>query len=248
MVAAGAQPRARQTVIGTNFQVDTAFDAVLDKFIVRLRGQLLEQRNAGKLIGFVSLPLSSRGGGNRDLNVEISEHIKRKLEARLGGDRVYVLAPGLVESSLPDVEGRSAQGGEYMYMWTEVLAGKRGLAEDFDFVYFAGPTDFADYFALTGTNDLGKLEQFMFERLKSNPEFAESLKSPADKRAFLSYYGLKASVNFSSGSHDEWNLFRIANERRRKEWGVGEQLPLYFDGRQLSPGEAEAPASKGYQI
>jgi hypothetical protein len=243
-----AQTFEKKTVLGTSFRVDPVFEPLLEKSIERLRSVIRVRREFGKLIGFVSIPLSSRGGGNRDLNVEISEHIKANLDKRFGERHFWALAPGLVESHLPSVEGRSARGGEYMYMWTEVLAGEKGLGEDFDLVYFSGPSDFGDFFGFTGQNDLQKLEEFMNNRADQNPDFAQTVSTPEARQAFLRYYAMKASVTFSSGSHDEWNLFRKVNQRRRKELGVGDQLPLYFDGRQLSPTEAEAPVSKGYEL
>ena len=35
------------------------------------------------------------------------------------------------------------------------------------------------------------------------------------KTGFRNYYALHASVAFSLGSHDEWNISHILNERRR---------------------------------
>jgi hypothetical protein len=32
-----------------------------------------------------------------------------------------------------------ALGADYMYMWTTILEGQRGLGEDFDLIYFVGP-------------------------------------------------------------------------------------------------------------
>ncbi|MFY9828341.1 MAG: hypothetical protein WAU59_10690 [Rhodoplanes sp.] len=57
-----------------------------------------------------------------------------------------------------------------------------------------------------------------------------------------------ASASFSSGAHDEWNILRILNERRRgaDQYGVTNQLPILFDGRALPPGSFEDGVALGY--
>lgn len=248
MGQAWAQRVPTETVLSTRYAVDPRFRPVLAETISRLRSLIREQRDGHKLIGFVSIPLSARGGGNRDLNVEISEHIKMSLEERFGRAHFWALAPGLVESSLPRVDGISAAGGEYMYLWTEVLAGEKGLGEDFDLIYFSGPSDFADFFGLDGKDDLGKLHRFMTERARSDEAFAQTVKTPEQRRAFLKYYATRASVVFSDGAHDEWNIFRLVNLRRRETLGIGEQIPVFFDGRQMPAATFETPVSKGYEL
>jgi hypothetical protein len=62
---------------------------------------------------------------------------------------------------LPD----NASGPGYMYMWTQILEGRGGFGEDFDFVYFAGPADFARFFALTGTHDAERISAYFDQRL-----------------------------------------------------------------------------------
>ena len=56
-----------------------------------------------------------------------------------------------------------------MLMWTRILEGDRGLGEDFDFIYFAGPTDFAAYFGLTGTADMEKIEARLTKGSRRTP-------------------------------------------------------------------------------
>ena len=50
------------------------------------------------------------------------------------------------------------------------------------------------------------------------------------------------------GAHDEWNIVRLINERRRADGklGTGNQIPLLFDGRAAAPSESEASVSDGY--
>ena len=45
------------------------------------------------------------------------------------------------------------------------------------------------------------------------------------RNAFFRYYTVRAGVNFSLGSHDEWNIWQELNERRRSTpHGIAEVL------------------------
>jgi len=75
------------------------------------------------------------------------------------------------------------------------------------------------------------------------------------RRQYVRFYGLRASANFSLGSHDEWNILRQINRLRRQavrpngkgdNIGIPEQLPGFFDGIQIDPGASEAELSRGY--
>jgi hypothetical protein len=78
------------------------------------------------------------------------------------------------------------------------------------------------------------------------------------RKNFFRFYAVRASANFSLGCHDEWNTFRLLNEKRRKasadpDSGAphgdhGELLPGFFDGKQISPGAAECAVSAGYAV
>ena len=59
---------------------------------------------------------------------------------------------------------------------------------------------------------------------------------------------MKASTAFSRGAHDEWNIIRVVNERRRSEsrYGISNQLPVLFDGRGAALGDSESAVSEGY--
>ena len=49
---------------------------------------------------------------------------------------------------------------------------------------------------------------------------------------------------YSSGAHDEWNIFVRINRRRQ----LGEQVAVFFDGRPASPSEMEAEVVLGYEL
>jgi len=68
------------------------------------------------------------------------------------------------------------------------------------------------------------------------------------KPAFRNYYGLKASIAFSYGSHDEWNILRLINDKRRggTQFGVANQIASFYDGHATAPSAAEQGISTGY--
>ena len=119
---------------------------------------------------------------------------------------------------------------------------------EFDFVYFAGPQDFARYFGFDGNNDMGKLDAYFDKRVASDPEFAKAVQGGLTKAAFRKYYALRASSTVSRGAHDEWNIFRLINEKRRGDEQVRRrrQIPVLFDGQAVAPPQGEAAVSEGY--
>jgi hypothetical protein len=233
------------TAISICYCVNADLKSAIDANVARLRRLIAEEKSKGKTIGYLSIPLSTAGGGYFNVNKEIAAQAKTRIEQRFGANLLWILNPGANEASLPP----DASGADYMLMWTRILEGDRGLGEDFDFIYFAGPTDFAAYFGLTGTADMEKIEARFNERLKKDPDLKKAVdQGELSKGSFRNYYALRASVSFSSGAHDEWNILRILNERRRGAdgYGVTNQLPILFDGRALPPGSFEDGVAFGY--
>ena len=230
------------TKIGVCYCVEGDLKPTITVKVERFREVLAEQRKMGKAVGYLSVPLTSAGGGNFDINKEVAENAKQAIEKRFGSDYLYVLNPGTLDADLP-----KGTGSDYMLMWTTLLEGQDGLG-DFDFVYFAGPQDFARYFGFDGNNDMAKLEQYFDNRVKTNPGFAKAVEGGLTKSAFRRYYALRASSTVSRGAHDEWNIFKTINERRRADSKIGTtgQIPVLFDGRGVNPTDAEAPVSEGY--
>ena len=222
--------------------VNDELKATIAAKVERFRQILAEQRKAGKAVGYLSVPLTSAGGGNFNINREVAESAKLAIEKRFGADFIYVLNPATLDADLP-----KGGGADYMLMWTTLLEGPDGLG-DFDFVYFAGPQDFARYFGFDGNADMAKLEQYFDQRVKSDPEFEKAVQNGLTKPAFRRYYALRASASVSRGAHDEWNIFRMINERRRADSKIGTtgQIPVLFDGRGVNPSDVEAGVSEGY--
>lgn len=233
------------TALEICYCVTAANRGAIDANIAKLRARIAEERAKGKAIGYLSLPLSTAGGGYFRINKDIGALAKTRIEARFGANSVWVLDPGADEANLPS----GASGADYMLMWTQVLEGTKGLGEDFDFIHFAGPTDFAAYFGLNGRGDMEKIEARFDEELQKDAGLKRALdQNRLTKQSFRNYYALRASVTFSAGAHDEWNIVRLLNERRRaaSPTGVTTQIPMLFDGQAIAPNGYEAPVAAGY--
>lgn len=240
--AAHAAKTTECAKVGVCYCVNDELKSTIAGKVERFRQMIADQRRAGKAVGYLSVPLTSAGGGNFNVNKEVAESAKAAIEKRYGADYLWVLNPGTLEADLP-----KGAGADYMLMWATLLEGTDGLG-DFDFVFFAGPQDFARYFGFDGTADMAKLDAYFDKRIKSDPAFDKAVQGGLTKLAFRKYYGLRASASVSRGAHDEWNIFRLINEKRRADTklGTGNQIPMLFDGRAATPPESEAPVSEGY--
>jgi hypothetical protein len=240
---AGAAKSSECTKIGICYCVNQDLKATIESKVATFRQLIAEQRKKGKAVGYLSVPLSPAGGGYMKVNMEVAEAAKAAVEKRFGADFAWILNPGTADANL-----QGGGGADYMLMWTSLLEGANGLGEDFDFVYFVGPQDFARYFELDGSGDMAKIDQFYDKRIKSDPDFEKAVQGGLTRSAFRNYYALKASTSFSRGAHDEWNIIRLVNERRRADnrLGVANQLPVLFDGRGAPAASMESSVSEGY--
>jgi hypothetical protein len=226
--------------------VNADLNAVIETRVGEIRALIKAQRDQGKAIGYLSIPISTAEGSYQHLNFDIAANTKGHVEDRFGTGAAWLLNTANPfgkekkdASPLPD----NASGRDYMLMWTRILEGANGLGPDFDFVYFAGPSDFARELGFTGVNDMAKVDAYYDA---NNPK--DYSDKPIDKRLFRNYYGLRASVSFSYGSHDEWNIIRAINEKRRAAdaRGIVKQLAVWFDSRAVAPGLYEMPTAAGY--
>ena len=230
------------TVVGMRFCSDPTFDGAIASLVQRARQHVRAQRQAGKLIVYASTPISPRGGGHIQTNLEIAASVKDRLEKEYGG-AVWVLDPGRYQ--LADVGGKSPGGADYMVMWTAVLAGDDGVGRDFDMVHFTGPNDMRAFFGCGHDDVTGCIDRWLTARAGKDDRLRTSIAADTLRRQnFLRYYALRASSAYSSGAHDEWNIFVRINRRRP----LGEQVAVYFDGRPASPAEMETEISPGYEL
>jgi len=226
--------------------VNSDYRDAISANVTRVRQLIATRKAEGKAIGYLSIPLSPAGGGSFKLNQDIAENVTKNVTARFGARSMFLLNPGAEAGDAMN----GASGADFMYMWTQILEGPTGLGEDFDFFYFAGPTDFGRKFSLTGQGDLETLEAWFDSHAAEYPDLKKSIDQDGaakTKAGFRNYYGLRASVAYSYGSHDEWNIARLINDRRRgaTDFGIANQLSVLFDGRPVSPGGYENPAASG---
>lgn len=243
---------AQSTECTTNLKlcycVNQDFLPVIEEKVKLYRAQIADARAKGKAVGYMSLPLSTLGGGFFGVNADVARKTKERIEERFGASSVWVLNPGAKESDLSLPSGARGTNDDYMLLWTRVLEGVSGLGEDFDFVYFVGPSDFGAYFGLTGTGDMDKIMAYFDERLAKDPALKREVdRGRVSRTTFRNYYGLKASITVSNGAHEEWNIFRTLNERRRADakYGIGNQVSMIFDGKAMPPAIAEIGNTPG---
>ncbi len=237
--AASAKSSTQCTGLGFCYCVNEDLRPIIDRHIAALRTTIHAQRDLGKAIGYISVPIATVEGSYAGVDIDASADVSARLGARLGREFVWTLNPGAGSWKLPD----NATGADYMFMWTTVFEGVDGTGADFDFVYFVGPSDFAALLKLDGTADMQKVEAYYDERVARDPALAR-----IDKRAFRNYYSLRASVAFSLGAHDEWNIAKAINDRRRARdpsIGIPGQLAILFDGRAVPPGAFESTVQPG---
>jgi hypothetical protein len=226
------------TVDAFCYCVDSELRGMITQKVEYARTLIANEKANGKAVGYLSIPISTVGGAYFNVNVRVAAQVKERVENRLGVHAAWLLNTAGKDGALPP----NATGADYMLMWTKVLEGDDGLGA-LDFIYFVGPSDFARYFELDGTADMEKLESYYDSLAKTDPGLKD-----IDKRTFRDYYALRASVSYSYGSHDEWNIVRAINQKRREadaKSGISKQMGVFFDGKPLSPGLFEAPVANG---
>jgi hypothetical protein len=234
--AAAVKPTSKTecTTVKLCYCVNQDFMGLIDEKVTLLRKMMSEQRAKGKAIGYLSIPLSTAAGGYFNVNAEIAQRIKEQVEARFGSEQAWVLNPAMNEATLTLPNGTRGANPEYMLMWTRVLEGTGAFGDDFDFMYFSGPSDFASFFGLSGTGDMETLAKYFDERVTKDKDLKSAVdRNRINRNSFRNYYALRASVAFSAGASDEWNIVRLLNEKRRGDpkYGVPNQIPVLFDGK-----------------
>jgi hypothetical protein len=162
--AAFAETATACTAIDLCYCINAENRGAIDANVARVRQLIGDQRNQGKAIGYMSIPLSTVGGSYLGVNQDVAQFTKDRIEKRLGANAAWILNPA-AEGNLPS----GASGADYMYMWTKILESVRGLGEDFDFVYFVGSSDFRKFFDLQGQGDMEAIDAYFDKRLAQRP-------------------------------------------------------------------------------
>jgi hypothetical protein len=269
---------------------------IFDAQTALIKEDVARARAEGRLVVYLSCPISSRGGGWSGTNVDIARHVERSLLERWG-EGFFVLNPaqyqleskagtGLIVHHAKQLNinlemllrKSTPGGGDYLRMWTRVLVEDSvgNLGRNFDAFYFLGPRDVFSFFTQGGALTMtAGIEAYFARKFATDVAFRDGFTMPGiswgdpqqaatspdsriawseRRRSFLRFYALRASANFSLGSHDEWAIFRLINQGRRKlsagpgmlDGDVGDQLAAFFDGSQIDMASSEATLSRGY--
>jgi hypothetical protein len=180
--------------------------------INKIRRDIRRAKVEDKLAVYLSCPISSRGGGFASTNVDVARHIERSLLARWG-EAFWILNPaqyqleskagaGLMDEHADflglDIEQLKAfsmpTGGDYMRMWTTVLAEngdwrdfaaeKNPPAENsgqaFDAFYFIGPRDVQSFFIREGANLTTGIQTYFAQKYASDGGFRTAYHAEED--------------------------------------------------------------------
>lgn len=254
------------------FTWNSGWEPLFDKQIEIIRLDIERARFEGNLVAYLSCPISSRGGGYKETNVDINQHAAYRIVERWG-HRIWVLNPtqyqmeskvgkSLIERHAEDLDINISSlpeptGGDYMRMWTKVLVEdeEANLGSYFDMYYFLGPSDVQDFFSSGGAKTItAGVEEFFARKAAIDPEFRSYFfntklkdKDWIERRQdFFRFYAVRASANYSKGCHDEWNIWCILNERRIEKYGIGSQIAGYFEGQQIDSAGHATKIEMGY--
>lgn len=170
------------------------FDAQRDL----IKADIARARADGRLVLYLSCPISSRGGGWSGTNVDIARHVERTILDRWG-EAFFVLNPaqyqleskagtGLIVGHAKALgidltkllAGAPPGGGDYLRMWTRVLVedANGNLGSDFDAFYFLGPNDVFEFFTRNGAQTLtAGVQSYFARRIESDPDFRDAFSS-----------------------------------------------------------------------
>jgi hypothetical protein len=158
-VAHAAECGAPKVVVVTatamKYCIDPAFDGLIQDQVRKIRQDIKARPSAGKLIVFVSTPISPRGGGYTPTNLDVAASVKAALEKEYGD----------------------------LVMWTAVLAGDDGTAQDFDMVDFTGPSNMRAFFGCGASAVVECIDRYVTKRAATDETFRQDVADqPARRR------------------------------------------------------------------
>ncbi|MEQ1934775.1 MAG: hypothetical protein ABL962_13020, partial [Fimbriimonadaceae bacterium] len=184
----------------------------------------------------------------------------------LGGDYMRMWSKVLIEETLPLLVKKDPYPGPH-------------FGRCFDAYYFLGPSDVHHFFTQGMDVPLTEvIEKYFAQRFAVDADFRDQYsdrpvidwgkpskeQSRADqddrdaweakRKDFFRFYALRAGVNYSLGSHDEWNILveinrkRVADRDKNGFPNVGELMSAWFDGCQVPPGAVETRTQAGYDV
>ncbi len=248
--------------------------ALFDAQVQQIQEDIARARADDRSVIYLSCPISNRGGGFSGANIDIAKFTQHRLMNELGG-RFWILNPTQYQMQSKEGTGliyRHARnlnfpkelvdalpppsGGDYMRMWTRVLVedDEDNLGARLDAYYFLGPEDTVAFFSQGGAaTTTSGIEEYFARKHSTDPDFRAYFSPKSDtweqlRKEFVRFYSLRAGAVFSKGCHDEWNILVLLNRLRLKNQGIGSQLGVFFDGKQVPPGATESGVFPGYAV
>ncbi|KEQ18756.1 hypothetical protein [Endozoicomonas numazuensis] len=235
-------PQTRTTCLGTQYSVRPAWDGIIEKLVISLREQIQQGRQNNKRIVYISLPLGAHNGGVRVFNEFLGTAMKQVLLNRHPQSKLEIILPGQIETELLPVDGEPPNGGEYLYMWTQVLMGE-DCQGAIDWIYYMDHRDVASLLKLSPDNPRRDLSNHLDKLASDSPSVYGSIaRNKEDREAFLNYYLHHYSPYNSKGMRDEWNMVQwisgcYSDKPRIRQHINGrwtrDSQPLLFCGYQL---------------
>ena len=157
-VAHAAECGAPKVVVVTatamKYCIDPAFDGLIQDQVRKIRQDIKARQSAGKLIVYASTPISPRGGYTAT-NLDVAASVKAALEKEYGD----------------------------LVMWTAVLAGDDGTAQDFDMVDFTGPSNTRAFFGCDASAIVECIDRYITKRAATDETFRQDVADqPARRR------------------------------------------------------------------
>jgi hypothetical protein len=225
-----------RSLAGATFSVSPSLVPDIEMLIDRVRGEIAKNRAVGCFIGYVSVPVSSKSGGDFQTNTNLAEYTTQCVQREFG-KKLWLVNPAAY--NLP----AAATGGDYMAVWADVLAGVDGSGSDIDLAYFVGPSDVWKYFGAESEARLDTIEKWLADKSKVSTAYKVIYDDPGLRQKFIRYYGIRGSTIFSKGAHDEWNIVLGLNAKRT----IGDYIAVYFDGKPIEPGDYQVTVAAGYE-
>lgn len=230
----------KKTCLSTYFSVRPAWDKPINDLVASIRERIANAREKGKTIIYISLPLSAHRGGITAFNENLGWLMKMELLQIHGSNNVEIILPGQEETKLTKVSDLPPLGGEYLYMWTKVLAGEH-CTGDVDWVYFMDRDDAHQLLELPEKSKRKTLEKILENLALHQPGiYQETASKPELKKAFLDYYLKHYSILNSKGARDEWNLIQQLSKKN-----PGKKIRQHFAKKWSTKIKRSVP--KGYE-
>ena len=173
------------------------------------------------------------------MNQDVAEETTERIENRFGAASVWILNPG-TEGNLPS----DATGAGYLYMWTQILEGRNGLGENFNF-FFRRSVRLCPVLRADWPGDMDKIVVYSDRRLAVDARLEGRL-NPRELSQLLCVAG--ASVNaWIAVVRGRASARAVEMKTRQRQRTFGSQASivtqgecLYGDGNPLSHWDARS--------